>query len=476
MIRMLIVDDERIDREGVAYLTRKFEFPIETCMAESVEEAMQVLDSQRVDILFTDICMPEQDGLELIRQAKEHQPGLHCVIYSAFGEFDYAKRAMQYGVRHYILKPLKLEEFRATIQAVLEDCRKSGLDRRKEQLLRLLLLGQLPEGEFDIGGHLLLADMSRPLFADSRYDLEAVIGELFGEAVWVSLNEYQAVLVAGGEESELEAAAQAFCRRVERDAGTVTTVVLGSRAAGPEELLAAYTQAETCLDAKFFSKDSQVIRAQGEGGGEAGDYHQRLQDVEVCIRRGEKVRALAEVERLFQELGQSGALSPLYIKYIGGNLIHYCTEVNRNLSQETVTAYVDRLFHCANIYALKDVLVGILDEAMEDGEEDKSTIRQILEIVEQEYMHDISLEQIADRVQLSPSYLSFYFKKETGRNFIKYLTVYRLEKAKELLRNTDIKVIAISEMVGYLNSSYFCLLFKNYTGMTPARYREEAAC
>ena len=140
MIRMLIVDDERIDREGVAYLTRKFEFPIETCMAESVEEAMQVLDSQRVDILFTDICMPEQDGLELIRQAKEHQPGLHCVIYSAFGEFDYAKRAMQYGVRHYILKPLKLEEFRATIQAVLEDCRKSGLDRRKEQLLRLLLL------------------------------------------------------------------------------------------------------------------------------------------------------------------------------------------------------------------------------------------------------------------------------------------------------------------------------------------------
>ena len=220
MIRMLIVDDERIDREGVAYLTRKFEFPIETCMAESVEEAMQVLDSQRVDILFTDICMPEQDGLELIRQAKEHQPGLHCVIYSAFGEFDYAKRAMQYGVRHYILKPLKLEEFRATIQAVLEDCRKSGLDRRKEQLLRLLLLGQLPEGEFDIGGHLLLADMSRPLFADSRYDLEAVIGELFGEAVWVSLNEYQAVLVAGGEERELEAAAQVFCRRVERDAGT----------------------------------------------------------------------------------------------------------------------------------------------------------------------------------------------------------------------------------------------------------------
>ena len=125
MIRMLIVDDERIDREGVAYLTRKFEFPIETCMAESGEEAMQVLDSQRVDILFTDISMPEQDGLELIRQAKEHQPGLHCVIYSAFGEFDYAKRAMQYGVRHYILKPLKLEEFRATIQAVLEDCRGS---------------------------------------------------------------------------------------------------------------------------------------------------------------------------------------------------------------------------------------------------------------------------------------------------------------------------------------------------------------
>jgi two-component system response regulator YesN len=245
---------------------------------------------------------------------------------------------------------------------------------------------------------------------------------------------------------------------------------------GYEEILSVYSRMETWLNAKFFSRGSCVLEAAGGSDAAGTGYQQRLTDIVTYIDRGEKMRALAETDLLFADLEMAGSLSPMYVKYLCSNLVHHCTEVNRQLSAEEVSEYVNRLFQCANIYILRDVMLGLMDEMLPDAEGGQSTIRRVLEIVEQEYMKDISLEQIADRVQLSPSYLSFYFKKETGRNFIKYLTMYRLEKAKELLRTTDIKVITISEMVGYLNSSYFCLLFKNYTGQTPARFREEGSC
>ncbi len=473
MIHMLIVDDERLDRQGVAYLIGKYAFPIETSMADSVEEALQILDSRPVDILFTDICMPEKNGLELIRLARQRHPTLECIIYSAFGEFEYAKKAMQYGVRHYILKPLKLEEFQATMREVLEDCRRAGRQRQEEQLLRLLLLGQLPQEKLEVTGRPVLVDLSLPLFADKPEQIERLTQEMFRPLLCVSLNEFQIVLLT--EKGGLPGAAQTFCRRVEEETGAMVTVVLGAAADSPEELLSCYTRMEARLDAKFFSRESGVLDIAGDADAATGDYQQQVQEVEACIRRGEKMRAIAETELLFQTLEHSGALSPMYVKYLCSNLVHLCTESSRADAQ-IVSDYINRLFQCPNIYQLRDVLLDILGEAMPDEEGDRSTIEQILQIVEQEYMKDISLEQIADRVQLSPSYLSFYFKKETGRNFIKYLTVFRLEKAKELLRTTDIKVITISEMVGYLNSSYFCLLFKNYTGLTPARFREEASC
>ena len=470
MIQMLIVDDERIDREGVAYLIQRFAFPIETTMAKSADEALRILDSRPIDILFTDICMPEQNGLDLIRQAKERFPALECIIYSAYGEFEYAQKAIQHGVRRYILKPLKVQDFHDLIQSVLEDCFEKQLESREEQLLRLLLLGEIPETPFQPAHQIALIDLSKPLFADIHYPTEQKLKDYLMPRLYVSLNEYQAIMLA---DEKTIAGSHGFVEALEKDADTAVVIVWGGPVRDAAEILDVYAKMEGCLESKFFSRGSQVLDL-ATYTEEAGERHpQRLAEVEQHICRNEKMRAIAETEQLFEDLKQSAAMSPMYVKYLCSNLIHRCMETNSANDPARLSEYVNRLFQCADIYALKDVMVGILEEAMPDTDNDRNIIRQVLKIVEDEYMKDISLEQIADRVQLSPSYLSYFFKKETGRNFIKYLTVFRLEKAKELLRNTDIKIITISEMVGYLNSSYFCLLFKNYTGQTPARFREQ---
>ncbi|MCU6793034.1 helix-turn-helix domain-containing protein [Paenibacillus sp. WQ 127069] len=105
------------------------------------------------------------------------------------------------------------------------------------------------------------------------------------------------------------------------------------------------------------------------------------------------------------------------------------------------------------------------------GIEMKQTIRKVKDIIDQEYMRDISLEYLSDKIGILPKRLSAVFAEVTNQNFIDYVTEVRLEKSKQLLRNTDLKVTEIAARVGY-QPSYFNKLFKKSEGMTPGEYRE----
>lgn len=105
------------------------------------------------------------------------------------------------------------------------------------------------------------------------------------------------------------------------------------------------------------------------------------------------------------------------------------------------------------------------------GIEMKQTIRKVKDIIDQEYMRDISLEYLSDKIGILPKRLSAVFAEVTSQNFIDYVTEVRLEKSKQLLRNTDLKVTEIAARVGY-QPSYFNKLFKKSEGMTPGEYRE----
>ena len=470
-MQMLIVDDERVDREGIAYLLSEMAFPIRYEMAESGEDALEMLRDHRVDVLFTDICMPGIDGLELIRQAKELQPDISSIIYSAYGEFSYAKRAMRFGVKNYILKPIHVDEFRSTIEDMLALYQSRDAARQKDRLVRLLLLEEMEEDDWTVEGNLLLLDLSKALFADRENEtLYQQIEKLFEPVAWAPLNELQAVIIT--PKAEVGLLAEQLAMLTEEQYGCSATLAEGGFITNQKELLEAYHRADDLLDAKFYDRKPLVTHAEPITDEMEGVCVQQLQDLESCTMQEDKVRAINCAGRLFFELEQQGAFSSLYIKYIISSLLQAVSR-HYNLDQKVVETYLGKLFFCNDIHTLKDAVVEMLDEIMENENADQSITERVLAIIEQEYMHDISLEEVAERVGLSPSYLSFYFKKDTGKNFIKYLTVYRLEKAKEMLRTTDIKVVTISEMVGYLNSSYFCMLFKNYTGMTPTKYREK---
>ncbi len=116
-------------------------------------------------------------------------------------------------------------------------------------------------------------------------------------------------------------------------------------------------------------------------------------------------------------------------------------------------------------------LIALLDQS-DDQSISRDVIREIQLYIRLNFAENISLNSLAEQFFLHPNYLSRLFKEKTGENFIEYLTEVRMEKVKELLKNSDRKIVEICEMTGYDNPRYFSKVFKQYTGMTPKEYRE----
>ena len=94
-----------------------------------------------------------------------------------------------------------------------------------------------------------------------------------------------------------------------------------------------------------------------------------------------------------------------------------------------------------------------------------------IEYMERNYQKDLSLEDVARFIQISPFYLSKIFKKEIGENFIDYLTGIRIQKAKEFLANPLLTIKDICYQVGYKDPNYFARVFKKTCGITPTEYQ-----
>lgn len=107
MIQVLIVDDEKLEREGIKYLLAMEEGEWNIREASNGRDALQILKNEETDLLLTDIKMPHMDGLELTSKAKEMKPGLQVVIFSGYSDFTFAQEAIRYGVTEYMLKPVE---------------------------------------------------------------------------------------------------------------------------------------------------------------------------------------------------------------------------------------------------------------------------------------------------------------------------------------------------------------------------------
>ncbi|WP_225446569.1 response regulator transcription factor [Paenibacillus rhizovicinus] len=517
---MLIVDDERFEREGVKFLIEKYGLALETFEADSGESALAFIKQNPVDILFSDIRMKGMDGLELAACIRELDIPVKVIFMSAYGEFEYAQRAIDLKAIRYILKPVQVEEFLKVVQQVIRSCEEEQLEQAqklrmeeayrneayytKQKLLSDLILGKtaaLPDESapielpFPVAGldgsphvRLVMLDSRHRFFDLLDQDFERRLAEVIRSGFEVAhLNEFQSLLVmeADAEQTreQLIEGGKRLLQWFRETYGGDVSVVIGGCAGDIKQLYHQFHALESMLEYKFFFDEGTVLLANpdsSDASAQSFSADEALEELKTSIGRSRYDHAKLRFEQLFDELHNSDRFQVVYIKYMCTEIVKALFDASANKSAETFKQNLERIYKAPKLSDLRRIVLAILEESIQPAatgtsESVRKVIEDIVRIIECEYGTDLSLESLAERVYLSPSYLSHLFKKHMGISFNKYLTLHRMEKTKELLLTTNRKIVDIGLEVGYGNFPYFSTLFKTHYGKTPSQFREEAA-
>lgn len=499
--KILLVDDERQEREGISFLIERYGYPLQVEQASNGQKALELMKKEEFDILFTDVKMPVMDGLTLAKEVAEAYPETIIIIFSAYSEFSFARKAMEAGVVNYLLKPVEVQEFQRCMEGVIDKIQKNRLhheqdrehqERMQEAMLyRLFRTGKVPKGEAGLLKKLLFEKKPEgciPVvfeFLDNYFEhsgdkFQKMAGAYFREMTFFELLPNEAYLVIGNSEyrnrphlkEQLEKLLRALGERQE------CLVVAGKMVSSLEELVTQLTKMDE-IRKDIFGYGDRILFAEECSDGQtryAKDIEEVKSDIFSAIERQEMDRIREGCRQLSEALSKSKELSRIYIQHL---LYSIVKELYDKIPQ---VEYEDALVIAGEFFSEKkpEKVLGDFTEAVDRilsvaGREEKTDSELILRIknyIQKDYQRDLSLVDVAKEVGLAPAYVSHTFKKETGQGIVEYITELKMKKARKLLEDKSLKIVKIAQSCGYENQSYFNKLFKSYYGMTPKQYRE----
>lgn len=508
MYRIMLVDDESSVLKGLSELLDWSASDAEVvASASGGQEALSLLRKVPVQILITDICMPEMDGLTLIREARALNPALRCIVVSAHDEFEYVRRALTLGVENYLLKPINAGELAETLATTIENIERAGpseamspeeaafrnniLDRWANSSIQDFELAERAALlQISLDAREYLALVSVPVTCsgvDGRLSVSAPAMEAmkrslieagFGADVFIDRHANLAAILHGeGLQSHREAL-QAALKKVRECSGRPFT------AAGPAVpsaylLDASYRCAYSLLPLRHLEPDAPFAwcgdypMAGAFASAEMLAFEQALEIPEASAAMDAAARGVTgRAPRTFaQSLKQ---MMPYELKLLAcfDDSMHKATPV-----PECVLRQLRALPMCADsaaAFALFGAAVGDAARELKSRQgEVHPVVRRVLDIVNASFDKDLSLKVVADQVNMHPSYFGQLFREETGQLFNDYLTSLRLKKARSMLAGTGKKIGEVSAAVGIAQQSYFNRLFKKEYGITPMEYRRE---
>ena len=248
-----------------------------------------------------------------------------CHYYSAYNEFDYAREAMGLGVRHYLLKPMVMPEFKKTMEEAIRECEGKRYNDLKSRIAELLLIGgkTMEFTEWTFGRCLLLIGFENPVLLSRNEDIcraaEAAAGE---GAMAITLNEYQMVCFVSQERAGTAAGEILGCLS-KRVSGRVT-VVQGRPFASAEDLRRLYDNMEAMLDEMTFTAPGGLMKLEEKDEAAKSDQWIDTATQNILVRIDRKENVQAEIDLLFDRFKEEGHHSALYMKYIATVIARAC--------------------------------------------------------------------------------------------------------------------------------------------------------
>lgn len=528
MYKVILIDDEPLIRQGLkAYLVwEDYGFTI-IGEAEDGTRGLDICRQLQPDLVITDIRMPGISGIELINQLKDDLVHTRFIILSGYNEFELAQQAIRAGASDYILKPLQKEQFTQTIHFL-----KNELDRChdnvifQQQLARMLernisllknnLVSELLEGKISESSkeEALFFKMNSECFTvvlwdytDDTLDIKAVEncrGLLPSETREIvfyyicqymiqnglhwhlgELNKLGVFLICGAmKDQELHYHLCSLADEILRKTGIALFISLGKTVFQFEDIPQSFQEAQKNMENLFYHQKIQIFDSPLIFSSENLISRYLNSETESlifsAIENGDQTKIDTILGGITKLVFQEKYSEPDRVRELFSEIL---TKVFLRFKESSIIAFdirtaIKTVAEMKTYNQLFEFTEGLLSQqsnllGAEKSEDSKKIIKEIRKFLQENLTQEISLNSIATKFHLNLYYLSHLFKKETGFNFIDYLTSLRIEKAKELLEDVNYKIYEIASKVGYDDQRYFSQVFKKYTGYTPKEYRNK---
>lgn len=532
--KVLLVDDEILVREAIGAKIEWGQLGFELVGdCENGKDAIEFLKETPVDVVLTDICMPYIDGMGLSKYIHENLPQTTTIIFSGYSDFEYAKQAIQYKVAEYILKPVTAKELSEVLNRIRE---KLDGERQQEQKMDELTkvyqsytknealiisraLSRLVRGTQDVetslreleefgitikGGSYRVAAVDIDVYSDlyeTDDDLKKesalmsfVVENISNEIVnnhnaglaYRDSDNRVCILFRTNKPKEYAGQVNAICREIKStvyDAMKLSVSMgIGSYVTSLEELYKSYDSATAILKFRY-TKGTGVIFDCEEAlpSGNPMELEQDFKDIAAAVK-GKEETVLYEILDHVEDWMRSGYVSRnKAVAYLHQVLRIICQTVQEtdeefllkdsDISGITDARNLDKAMKLIREYAARG-----MDAVNAAGQTSAERLAgQAMDYIRENYSNqDLGLNDICDYLNISTSRFSSIFKEATGRTFTEVLTGVRMERAKQLLRQTSLKNYEIAEKVGFSDPHYFSIAFKKMTGKTPKEYARES--
>lgn len=485
MYSTIIIDDEYMILKGLPKVIDwgKYGYQIKGTF-RSGKEALRWMKNNAVDLIITDVSMPEMSGIKFISEARKINTHFVFLILSGYEEFDYVKSGMQLGAINYLVKPIDPDELTDCLTKSSQVLRKAKSENNLQQIILERQTNKLVNGELDEKGKtLLLSHVGVDLKSETKWTV--ILCNIIRNSdslikYFTDINQLlfykennQLVVCFWGEYKELVKTVTRLESKQLISGKQFLTV--GQTVDSTDGIEASYEQAQSLFEAYLFYERKYAFSTEFERKNwltQAALPKASITKFQQAVALEDKTTMQKNAQQIFKKLKEKNA-SPAYVKQIAFLML---LELDKN-SDESQEVYEQKIAGLNEAGYLKDIekILRMSIQQFQDGIKTNysTNIMGVLKLVEENYYKDLSLHDVAGKLHLNATYLGQLFKKETKLSFSKYLNQYRIKKAQVFLRTTRDSIASIGSSIGYQNTGYFYKNFHLICGLSPKEYREK---
>ncbi len=516
-MKLLVVDDEDFTRRCISEQIDWNIYDIEVVgTAVDGVDAWEKICSLKPDFVIVDIKMPKMNGLELLEKIREGKFDIDTIILSGFDEFEFAQRALNLGAKNYLLKPVDLSELLNIVITLQEkkyqEREKKANENSFETMIRnLIYMEYTPEQLDEIYQRavsvwdnwqavilLQMEDISEALYIgeSSTYKIllqklkvycrehkESYLLEKSPQNIMIYLLEENKSRIREMAEELVELLQQVLKNT------NYTNYAIGVSAVNHtmEESGRSFLEANRAMNMKFIYGNGRAYYADQDfqyAGTKIISTNKMIRDIIENVVYYDEKHMDNLLDQFYEEAEKRKIASDdmrqvTYLILMG--IIRHEVLVNIDISSlySNTGAVIMAFCNCNDTREMKLKLKSFLHTIGRRLNEVKikkpnQTAISIEQYIREHFVQpDLSLSRIAEEFNFSPAYISTLFKNNCRQNITDYINAVRVEAACNMLREETLKVSAISEMVGYSNTTYFNKVFKKLKGCSPKDYREQ---